>query len=94
MAAVNCQGKLMQDRGRAVRGVPLVEAVAGHRTGDFAQERAEAIVVLADAAVTVGAVAVKSAAKVAGAAVDIATDPCRMSESADKEEKQSCPNAG
>lgn len=46
-----------------------------------------AVVAVADAAVTVGAVAVKSAATVAGAAVDVVTYPFRKSESTDKEEK-------
>jgi hypothetical protein len=44
-----------------------------------------AVVAVADAAVTVGAVAVKSAGKVAGAGVDVATYPFRKSESTDKE---------
>jgi hypothetical protein len=43
-----------------------------------------AVVAVADAAVTVGAVAVKSVATVAGAAVDVATYPFRKSESTDK----------
>jgi hypothetical protein len=46
-----------------------------------------AVVAVADAAVTVGAVAVKSAATVAGAAVDVATYPFRKSDSSNKEEK-------
>jgi hypothetical protein len=46
-----------------------------------------AVVAVADAAVTVGAVAVKSAAEVAGAAVDVATYPFRRSGSSEKEEK-------
>jgi hypothetical protein len=46
-----------------------------------------AVVAVADAAVTVGAVAVKSAAEVAGAAVDVATYPFRKSGSSEKAEK-------
>lgn len=44
-----------------------------------------AVVAIADAAVTVGAVAVKTTGKVAGAAVDVATYPLRRAENDEDE---------
>ncbi|MGB0128230.1 MAG: hypothetical protein WBP72_11385, partial [Rhodocyclaceae bacterium] len=46
-----------------------------------------AVVAVPDAAVTVGVVAVKSTAEVAGASVNVATYPFRKSGSSEKEEE-------